>query len=143
MKHDNQSNINTAPTIVVAEDEPGMLMLLEQSLKNFGYTVHAAHDGREALKLIEQKSPDLILTDIMMPFTSGLDVIGIVRSSTQFSHIPIIVLSAIEEESTVMQAFNLGADDFVTKPFAPNELSIRVRRLLSNYRHTLSPAAFA
>ncbi|RFM30621.1 response regulator [Deminuibacter soli] len=135
--------MDTTPTIVIAEDEPGMLMLLEQCLKNHGYTIYTASDGREALQLIEQQSPDLILTDIMMPFTSGLDLIGIVRSSTQFTHIPIIVLSAIEEESTVMQAFHLGADDFVTKPFAPNELSIRVRRLLANYRHSSEPAAFA
>lgn len=133
MKQTTKSNIAGTPTILVAEDEQTTRMMLEECLKNFGYTVYAATDGREALKLIEQHSPNLILTDIMMPFTSGLDVIGIIRSSKKPNYIPIIVLSAIDEETTVLQAFHLGADDFLTKPFSPSELSIRVRRLLNDF----------
>ncbi len=129
----NTSAEALSPTILVAEDEPVTLMALEHHLKNNGYTVHTAVDGREALSLLEYITPDLIITDIMMPFTSGLELIGIVRSTIQ-QHVPIIVLSAIDEETTVMQAFSLDADDFITKPFTPNELSIRVKRLLNQYR---------
>jgi DNA-binding response OmpR family regulator len=129
--HTNNDTLSC--TILVAEDEPVTRMALEHHLNNNGYRVHTAVDGREALRLLEQTLPDLIITDIMMPFTSGLELVGIVRS-TQQQHIPVIVLSAIDEEATVMEAFSLGADDFITKPFAPNELSIRVKRLLNQYR---------
>ncbi|RXK83572.1 response regulator [Filimonas effusa] len=115
--------------ILIAEDEQVTLLTLEQCLKTEGYDVITAQDGREALNKLENELPDLILTDIMMPFTSGLELIGILKSSAK-SGIPIIVLSAIDEESTVMQAFRLGADDFVTKPFHPRELLLRVKRFL-------------
>lgn len=116
--------------ILIAEDEQVTLLTLEQCLKGEGYEVITARDGREALGKLEQAAPDLILTDIMMPFTSGLEFIGIVKSSPDKRHIPIIVLSGIEEESTVMQAFKLGADDFISKPFNPQELILRVKRFL-------------
>lgn len=115
--------------ILIAEDEETTLMTLEKCLKDEGYDVITAQDGREALNRLERESPDLILTDIMMPFTSGLELIGIVKSSSKRS-IPVIVLSAIDEESTVMQAFRVGADDFITKPFNPRELALRVKRFL-------------
>ncbi len=115
--------------ILIAEDEPVMLMAIEGRLKRDGYEVTSTTDGREALKAIEKNKPDLIITDILMPYTSGLELIGIVKSNTRNS-IPIIVLSGLGEEETVMEAFQLGADDFLTKPFNPVELSVRVRRLL-------------
>lgn len=115
--------------ILVAEDEPLMLMAIQAKLKNDGFEVTAVQDGREALKAIETSVPDLIITDILMPYTSGLEVISIVRSS-QNKKLPIIVLSALGQEDTVMEAFQLGADDFLTKPFNPTELSLRVKRLL-------------
>jgi DNA-binding response OmpR family regulator len=115
--------------ILVAEDEPLMLMAIEAKLKNEGFEVTGAADGREALKSLETSVPDLIITDILMPYTSGLELISIVRSN-QNKKIPIIVLSGLGEEDTVMEAFQLGADDFITKPFNPTELSVRVKRLL-------------
>ncbi len=115
--------------ILVVEDEPVMLMAIQLKLKNDGYEVFAATDGREALKLIESKKPDLIITDILMPYTSGLELIGIVKSNPSY-RTPIIVLSGLGEEATVLEAFELGADDFLTKPFNPVELSVRVKRLL-------------
>ena len=114
--------------ILVAEDEPLMLMAIEAKLKNDGFEVIGVSDGQEALKALEIDSPDLIITDILMPYTSGLELIGIVRANRK--KIPIIVLSGLGQEDTVMEAFQLGADDFITKPFNPTELSVRVKRLL-------------
>jgi len=115
--------------ILVAEDEPLMLMAIEGKLKTEGYDVTGVSDGREALKAIEQTEFQLIITDILMPYTSGLELISIVKSDGAKS-IPIIVLSGLGQEDTVMEAFQLGADDFLTKPFNPTELSVRVKRLL-------------
>lgn len=118
--------------ILLAEDEPVMAMAIQTRLRNDGYEVTHAPDGREALRLIAKETPDLIITDILMPYTSGLEVIGVIRSSEgRIKNIPIIVLSALGQESTVMEAFQLGADDFLTKPLNPAELSIRVRRFLT------------
>ncbi|MGI8637871.1 MAG: response regulator transcription factor [Segetibacter sp.] len=115
--------------ILVAEDEPLMLMAIEAKLKNEGFEVIGVQDGREALKILETTTPDLIITDILMPYTSGLELISIVKSG-QNRKLPIIVLSGLGQEDTVMEAFQLGADDFITKPFNPTELSVRVKRLM-------------
>ncbi len=115
--------------VLVAEDEEVMLMTIEMKLKNEGFEVVCALDGREALRILEYYTPDIIITDILMPYTSGLELISIVKSGKN-KKIPIIVLSGLGNESTVMEAFQLGADDFVTKPFNHIELSVRVKRLL-------------
>lgn len=114
--------------ILVAEDEPLMLMAIEAKLKNLGFEVVAVSDGQQALKVLETYQPDLIITDILMPYTSGLELIGIVKSKN--TKLPIIVLSGLGEEEIVLEAFNLGADDFLTKPFKPIDLELRVKRLL-------------
>lgn len=115
--------------ILVAEDEPVMLMAIAGRLKKDGYEVTSTRDGSEALKMLELNPPDLIITDILMPHTSGLEVISIAKAKAGKS-IPVIVLSGLGQEETVMEAFQLGADDFLTKPFNPTELSLRVKRLL-------------
>lgn len=115
--------------ILIAEDEEIMLMAIEAKLKNEGFEVMCARDGREALKMLEQDTPDIIITDILMPYTSGLELISIVKTH-QNKKIPILVLSQLGQESTIMEAFLLGADDFITKPFNANELLVRVKRLL-------------
>jgi DNA-binding response OmpR family regulator len=115
--------------ILVAEDEPVMLLAIEAKLRNEGFEVMGVADGQEALKALDTFLPDLIVTDILMPYTSGLELIGIVRSNAT-KKIPIIVLSGFGQENTVLEAFQLGADDFITKPFNPVELSVRVKRLL-------------
>ncbi len=122
-----QNSINMK--ILVAEDEPLMLMAIEAKLKNEGFEVMGAADGREALKILENFLPDIIVTDILMPYTSGLELISIVKSNAN-KKIPIIVLSGLGQENTVMEAFQLGADDFLTKPFNPTELAVRIKRLL-------------
>jgi DNA-binding response OmpR family regulator len=115
--------------ILVAEDEPIMLKTIELRLKKDGHQVIVTDNGMDAMKQIDAELPDLIITDIMMPYSSGLEIIGKVRS-LEGKKIPIIVLSAMGQENVVLEAFNLGADDYITKPFSPNELSIRVKRLV-------------
>lgn len=114
--------------ILVAEDDPLMLMAIESKLKTEGFDVIPAKDGSEAIKVLQQASPDLVITDILMPYSSGLEIVSIAKSKSQ--RLPVIVLSGIGEEDTVMEAFDLGADDFITKPFNPSEMIVRVKRLL-------------
>jgi len=113
--------------ILVAEDDQLMLKMLEFRLKKDGHEVIVTHDGREALEKIDEHQPDLVITDIMMPYSSGLEIVGAVKAKYQ-NRIPVIILSGMGQENVVLEAFELGADDFITKPFSPNELTVRVRR---------------
>ena len=115
--------------ILVAEDEMIMLKTIELRLKKDGHEITTCSDGREAIYKIEELNPDLIITDIMMPFASGLEIIEAVKRKGN-KHTKIIVLSAMGQENVVLEAFQLGADDYITKPFSPNELSMRVRRYI-------------
>jgi DNA-binding response OmpR family regulator len=121
--------MSDAKKIVLAEDNSTLSLLLKFRLEKEGYKLLIAADGKEAVELIEQHDPELILTDIMMPFISGLEVISHVRNKLN-KQTPIIVFSAAGQEEMVLKAFNLGANDFMGKPFSPNELVIRVKRLL-------------
>lgn len=114
--------------ILIAEDEEMMLKTMEFRLKKEGFQVIACCNGEEAMEKIISENPDIIVTDIMMPFITGLDIVRKVKVELELN-IPIIVLSAVGLEKTVLEAFDLGADDFITKPFSPNELIIRIRRL--------------
>lgn len=116
--------------IILAEDNSTLSLLLKFRLEKEGYDLFMAVDGKEAVELIESQQPDLILTDVMMPFVSGLEVISHVRNKLN-SEIPVIVFSAAGQEEMVLKAFNLGANDFMGKPFSPNELVIRVKKLLN------------
>lgn len=115
--------------IVIAEDNSTLSLLLKFRLEKEGHELLMAVDGKEAIELIENNKPDLIITDIMMPFVSGLEVISHVRNKLALET-PIIVFSSAGQEEMVIKAFNLGANDFMGKPFSPNELVIRVNRLL-------------
>ena len=104
-----------------------MLKTIELKLKKDGHDIITCSDGREAIVKIAATNPDLIITDIMMPFASGLEIIEAVKKNDH-KHAKIIVLSAMGQENVVLEAFQLGADDFITKPFSLNELSMRVKR---------------
>ena len=119
--------------MLVAEDEPMLLKTIELKLKKEGYEVITTADGREAVAKIDELDPDLVITDIMMPYVSGLEIVAIVRKKIN-KKIPIIILSAMEQEKVVMEAFELGAVDYITKPFSLNELDIRVKRLMSQFK---------
>lgn len=114
--------------ILVAEDDPIMLKTIQLRLRKDGHEVICVMDGNEAMKEIEVVLPDIIITDIMMPYSSGLEIVSFVKRNIP-KKIPVIILSAMGQENVVVEAFGLGADDFVIKPFSPNELSVRVKRL--------------
>jgi DNA-binding response OmpR family regulator len=122
--------MDDAKKILLAEDNSILSLLLKFRLEKEGYKLLIAVDGKEAIDLIEKHNPELILTDIMMPFVSGLEVISHVRNKLN-KQTPIIVFSSAGQEEIVLNAFNLGANDFMSKPFSPNELVIRAKRLLS------------
>lgn len=115
-------------SILIAEDEELMLKALSFKLKKEGYAVDVAGDGKVAMELVTANNYDLILSDIMMPFLGGLEIISAVKNDPTKSDTPIIILSAVGLEKTVLEAFELGADDFIVKPFNLNELSIRIKR---------------
>ena len=121
--------MNNKKKIVLAEDNSTLSLLLKFRLEKEGYELLIAEDGKKAIELIEEHSPHLILSDIMMPYISGLEVISHVRNKLKMQ-IPIIVFSAAGQEEMVLKAFNLGANDFMGKPFSPNELVIRIKRLI-------------
>jgi len=114
--------------ILIVEDDILLLKTLEFKLIKEGYTVVTLKNGFDAIEYLKENEPDLIVTDIMMPFINGLEIISFVRNEKK-SKVPIIVLSSAGHEKTVLEAFQLGADDFVTKPFSPNELSIRIKKI--------------
>ncbi|MEX2350786.1 MAG: response regulator transcription factor [Flavobacteriaceae bacterium] len=121
--------MSNAEKILVVEDDLLTLRVLNFILKKEGYAVSSAKNGLDAMERMDVIQPDLVITDVMLPLKSGLEVTSYCKDN--FPHIPVIVLSALgEEEGTVTKAFKLGADDFVAKPFNPNEFLLRVRRLL-------------
>lgn len=113
--------------ILIAEDDELMLRTLEFRLKKDGHSIMMARDGREALQLIDSFLPDLVITDIMMPYSSGMEIVGFLKQKYNNS-IKVIILSGMGQENVILEAFRLGADDYITKPFSPNELSVRVNR---------------
>ncbi len=118
------------PKILVVDDEPDALEVLEFNLKNAGYEVSTADDGEAALKKARQLLPDLILLDLMLPEVDGLEVCKLLRRDPATSGIPIIMVTAKAAEIDRVVGLELGADDYVTKPFSPRELVLRVRNLL-------------
>ena len=114
--------------ILICEDEEIMLTALEFRLRKQGFTVIKAEDGRQALKKFKEEEPDLVIADIMMPHISGLELIEIFRTELK-SSVPVIVISALEYDDIVLQAFRLGANDFITKPFKPHELILRIKKI--------------
>lgn len=115
--------------ILIAEDDELILKTIEHKLKKEGYEVVLTRNGKEAINKIESEDIDLIITDIMMPFASGLEIISAVRKSKNATT-PIMILSSLGQEDVVVEAFDLGANDFMVKPFSPIELSVRVKKLL-------------
>ncbi|HEY5511577.1 MAG TPA: response regulator [Prolixibacteraceae bacterium] len=115
--------------ILVCEDNEVIIKVIEYKLRHDGYIVEIAKDGNSAIEKLNQTNYDLILTDLLMPFIGGLELINKIRNELK-SNVPIIVLSALVQENTIIEALKLGADDYITKPFSPNELSLRVKRLL-------------
>lgn len=115
--------------IVIAEDDTTFGMLLKFRLEEDGYSTHIAKDGIEAMELITNHNPDIIVCDIMMPFISGLEIVERVRTQLE-KKTPIIIISSAGQEEMTLKAFELGASDFLSKPFSINELLVRINRII-------------
>ncbi len=124
-----------AATVLIVEDDPDTANLVQLYLRRDGYKVLSAPDGREGLKLAQDAGPDLVVLDLMLP---GMDGLEVCRELRRNSNVPIIMLTARVEEEDRLEGLNLGADDYVTKPFSPRELAARVRAVL---RRTARDAA--
>lgn len=118
------------PKIVLIEDEEDIAALIKLQADIAGYKLHAEVDGLNGLRAIEREKPDLVILDIMLPGQSGLDVCRKMKNSPDLRDIPVIMISAKSEELDVVLGLELGADDYVTKPFSPKVLFSRVRAVL-------------
>lgn len=118
------------PLIIVVEDEADIQDIVAYNLKREGYDVLTAGRGDQGLSLIQSKNPDLVILDIMLPGIDGLTICQQLRAEAKTKALPIIILSAKEEESDVVIGLGLGADDYMPKPFSPRELLARVKALL-------------
>ena len=116
--------------IMVIEDERDVRELLQLELKNQGFTPLALESGHLVTQKIQEFKPQVILLDQLLPGKTGMDIMKEIRSSTRFNNIPIIVVSALIAEDDKIQALNIGADDYITKPFTIKELIARVRALV-------------
>lgn len=115
--------------ILIVEDNDLTIKILEHIFKKEGYHLTLAKDGLQAIEKVAEVQPDIILTDVMLPYKNGIEIVSHVKKN--FHNIPVVLISALgEEEGVVTKAFSLGADDFVAKPFNPNELLLRIKRLL-------------
>jgi len=115
------------PLILAVDDEAGILRLIKLELSSQGFRVVVAGDGEEALRIAEQQRPDIVVLDIMMPQMSGLEVMRRLRERTS---VPVILLTAKDHDDDKVRGLELGADDYLVKPFNPEELSARVRAVL-------------
>ncbi|MGB5667487.1 MAG: response regulator [Maribacter sp.] len=116
--------------ILMAEDDELLAALLNFRLQKGGYDVALCRDGKEMKEYLAHSIPDIIVSDIMMPYFSGMELIGYVRNELR-SNIPIIIISSAGNEENVLSAFELGANDFISKPVSPSELMVRVSRELN------------
>lgn len=116
--------------LLVVEDEQDLLELLKYNLEREGYRVTAAESGEKALRAAKTEVPDLVVLDIMLPGMDGLEVCRGLKNDTQTVHVPIVMLTAKTEEADVVTGLEMGADDYITKPFSPRVLLARVKAVL-------------
>lgn len=127
---DGQLGQTTQPVILIVEDEVALVTLLRYNLEREGFRVLEAGNGEEALLLIKEQRPDLVLLDWMLPILSGIEICRQIRRSPEHRLTPVIMLTARGEEADKLRGLEVGADDYVTKPFSPSELVARVRAVL-------------
>lgn len=124
--------------ILVVDDDAPILRLVRTKLQADGYGVITAMNGQEAIELVEQERPDLVVLDLMMPVMDGFEAMQRIR---QMSNVPVILLTARGGQSDKIRGLDLGADDYVTKPFSPDELSARIAAVLRRTSGAATPAA--
>ncbi len=126
------------PYVLVVEDEDALATLLKYNLDKEGHRVVVASDGEEALMLIDERQPDLIVLDWMLPKVSGIEVCRRLRAKAETKNLPVIMLTARGEESDRVRGLDTGADDYIVKPFSMSELAARVRAVLRRIRPGLA-----
>lgn len=126
------------PYIIIAEDEDALSTLLAYNLEKEGYDVGTAADGDDALMMIKERQPDLLVCDWMMPKVSGIEVCRRLRQQSTTRNLPIVMLTARSEETDRIRGLDTGADDYVVKPFSMVELMARIRAVLRRIRPALS-----
>jgi DNA-binding response OmpR family regulator len=126
--------------VLVVEDDPDIAELVARYLEKAGYTATRVSSGRDALDAVRAKAPDLIVLDVMLPHVDGLEVCRLLRANDHTASIPIIMLTARAEESERIVGLEMGADDYLAKPFSPNELVARVRALLRRAQRVGAPS---
>ena len=126
------------PYILVMEDEDALATLLQYNLEKEGYDVAVASDGEEGMLQIDERQPDLVLLDWMLPKLSGIEVCRRIRGKAETRNLPIIMLTARGEESDRVRGLDTGADDYMTKPFSMTELTARIRAVLRRIRPGLA-----
>ena len=120
----------SAKVVLVADDDEDILALVEYRLLRNGFEVLVARDGEEALQLAAERIPDLAILDVMMPRIDGFDATRRLRANATTARIPVILLTARAQEADVTRGFEAGADDYLRKPFSPQELAMRVQAIL-------------
>lgn len=126
--YEKRGNTFMSKRVLVVDDEPAIVKLVQFNLAKEGFSVEVAMDGEQALTMVQNRAPDLIVLDLMLPKVDGLEVCRQVRR--QHSHIPILMLTAKSDEFDKVLGLELGADDYLTKPFSPRELTARVKAIL-------------
>ena len=129
------------PKILVVDDEPDALEVIAFKLKEAGYSPLTAADGQQAVNLVRDERPALVVLDLMLPKIDGLEVCKILRRDPATAGIPIIMLTARAAEMDRIVGLELGADDYVTKPFSPRELILRIKKVLARTQQSDEPAA--
>jgi DNA-binding response OmpR family regulator len=123
--------MSDTPTVLMVEDEEDVAFIVRFLLERHGFLVEHVADGRAALERIEAgPCPDMVLMDLMLPFHDGLELVERLRMLPAWQGVPVLMLTAKAREADIVRALELGADDYVTKPFQPEELLARIRRLL-------------
>ena len=116
--------------VLIADDDPLLRSLLEHKFSAAGFRVSVAGDGEAALSAIAQSRPDLVILDAMMPVMDGFETLRRLREDPELAPLPVIMLTALKQENAVLNALDLGASDYLSKPFIPDELLARARRVL-------------
>jgi len=116
--------------ILIVEDEKDIVKMLDYNLKKEGFRIFSVHDGEDAIDSANKEQPDIIILDLMLPGIDGLEVCKSLKNSNKTASIPIIMLTAKSQESDKVVGLELGADDYVTKPFSPRELIARIKAVL-------------
>jgi two-component system phosphate regulon response regulator PhoB len=131
---ENTMDSQTKERILVVDDEEDILELVSYNLTKEGYKIISATSGEDALRMVRSDVPDLIILDLMLPGVDGLDVCKALKNNTETDHIPIIMLTAKGDESDIVLGLELGADDYITKPFSPKVLRARIKAVLRRQR---------